>query len=393
MGQVNAYRMGMIVKEPKSSTDLWNAQNSSSLGAGLVDDWFTLQAKLRFKSEMIHLERQIINGLSNNAKGFIGLKQATSAALAANCLTMAQDPEDFGFARHALNAGGSTATTASSVYSVWMDPMGACLRMGGPQVNILQLMAAGQTDCIMGSSDIQMMVARNGGVPVVTLAAVFQKDPQVLISHDNDKSFEEMRDKTILIAPSAQRGYWLWLKSRYGLKDEQTRPYTFNIQPFLADRNTVQQGYLTSEPFAIQKTGVKATTHLFADHGWTSYATTISCMEQTVKNRSKAVDAFVKGSMEGWKSFLENPAPAIPLIKKDNPNMTDEQIAYSVGKLRELGMVTSGDARTVGIGAISEARMRQNLTFLLDNKLVEPGKVKLDEAYSLDFVKSAKVLP
>ena len=112
-----------------------------------------------------------------------------------------------------------------------------------------------------------------------------------------------------------------------------------------------------------------------------------------MKNRARAVDAFVKGSMEGWKSFLENPAPAIPLIKKDNPNMTDEQIAYSVGKLRELGMVTSGDARTVGIGAISESRMRQNLAFLLDNKLVEPGKVKLEEAYSLDSVKSAKVLP
>ena len=107
----------------------------------------------------------------------------------------------------------------------------------------------------------------------------------------------------------------------------------------------------------------------------------------------KAVEAFVKASMEGWKSFLENPAPAIPLIKKDNPNMTDEQIAYSVGKLKEMGMVTSGDARSAGLGVISEARMKQNLAFLVDNKLVEPGKVKLEEAYSLDFVKNAKVLP
>ncbi|MEI6028951.1 MAG: ABC transporter substrate-binding protein [Betaproteobacteria bacterium] len=287
--------------------------------------------------------------------------------------------------------GGFYQAVATGIYKKY--GLDVTIRMGGPQVNIMQLMAAGQTDCVMGSSDIQMMVARAGGVPVVTLAAVFQKDPQVLISHENVKSFEEMRDKTILIAPSAQRGYWLWLKSRFGLKDEQTRPYTFNIQPFVADRNTVQQGYLTSEPFAIQKAGVKANTHLFADHGWASYATTISCMEQTVKSRGKSVDAFVKASMEGWKSFLENPAPAIPLIKKDNPNMTDEQIAYSVGKLKEMGIVTSGDARTSGIGAISETRMKQNLAFLLDNKLVEPGKVKLEEAYNLDSVKSAKVLP
>jgi hypothetical protein len=133
MGKVDAFRIGMIVREPKSSTDLWNAQNRSAMGAGLVDDWFTLQAKLKFKAEMINLERQILFGHSNSPKGFIGLRQATSAALAANVLTMTQDPEDFGFARHALNAGGSTATTASSIYSVWMNPMGACLRMGGPQ--------------------------------------------------------------------------------------------------------------------------------------------------------------------------------------------------------------------------------------------------------------------
>jgi NitT/TauT family transport system substrate-binding protein len=319
----------------------------------------------------------------------------TLTATAALCLASgAQAQEKFTYMTNwyaQAEHGGFYQAVATGLYKKY--GLDVTIRMGGPQVNIMQLMAAGQTDCVMGSSDIQMMVARNGGLPVVTLAAVFQKDPQVLISHDHIKSFEEMRDKTILIAPSAQRGYWLWLKSRFGLKDEQTRPYTFNIQPFVADRNTVQQGYLTSEPFAIQKAGVKANTHLFADHGWTSYATTISCMEQTVKSRGKAVDAFVKASMEGWKSFLENPAPAIPLIKKDNPNMTDEQIAYSVGKLKELGMVTSGDARTMGIGAINETRMKQNLAFLLDNKLVEPGKIKLEEAYNLDSVKSAKVQP
>jgi len=133
MGKVDAYRIGLLIKEPKSSTDLWNSQNQSAVGAGLVMDWFSLQSMLAFKSEMVNLERQIINGTGNNAKGFIGLKQATSAALAANVLTTTQDPEDFGFTRHAINAGGSTANTASSIYSVWEDPMGACLRMGGPQ--------------------------------------------------------------------------------------------------------------------------------------------------------------------------------------------------------------------------------------------------------------------
>jgi NitT/TauT family transport system substrate-binding protein len=287
--------------------------------------------------------------------------------------------------------GGFYQAVATGIYK--KAGLDVTIKMGGPQVNIMQLMAAGQADCIMGSSDMQMMIARAGGLPVVTLAAVFQKDPQVLISHENVKSFEEMKDKTILIAPSAQRGYWLWLKGKYGFNDAQTRPYTFNIQPFVADPDAVQQGYLTSETFAIQKAGVKANAHLFADKGWTSYATTISCMDETVKTRAKAVDAFVKATMEGWKSYLADPAAGNALIKKDNPNMTDEQLAYSVAKLKEMGIVTSGDAKTGGIGFINEDRAKQNYAFLVDNKLIEPAKLKVADAYRLDAVKAAKVLP
>ena len=159
------------------------------------------------------------------------------------------------------------------------------------------------------------------------------------------------------------------------------------------DKNTVQQAYLTSEPFAVQKAGVKAKTFLFADYGWSSYAVTISCMEDTVKNRPKVVENFVKATMEGWKSFLENPAPGAALIKQANPNMTDEQIAYSVAKLKEMGIITSGDAKTSGIGFVSDARLKQNYAFLVDNKLIEPAKVKLEDAFKLDWVKAAKVLP
>jgi NitT/TauT family transport system substrate-binding protein len=155
----------------------------------------------------------------------------------------------------------------------------------------------------------------------------------------------------------------------------------------------VQQGYLTSEPFAIQKAGVKAKAFLFADQGWASYATTISCMDETVKTRGKVLSAFVKGTMEGWKSYLADPAPGNALIKKDNPNMTDEQLAYSVAKLKEMGMVTGGDAARLGIGMMNEQRIATNYKFLVDNKLVEADKVKPAEAYNFSFIKDAKVLP
>jgi len=287
--------------------------------------------------------------------------------------------------------GGFYQAVATGLYK--KAGLDVTIKMGGPQVNIFQLMAAGQTDCVMGSSDLQIMQQRENGLPITTVAAMFQKDPQVLIAHEDVKTFEQLKGKTILIAASANQGYWPWVKAKFGLTDAQTRPYTFNIQPFVADKNTVQQGYITSEPYAIQKAGVKANVLMFSDFGYPAYATTISCMDKTVKSRKAAVAAFVKATAEGWKSYLADPAPGNALIKKDNPEMTDDQLAYSVGKLKESGMVTGGDAAKLGIGVMTEARAKASYDFMVASKLLDPAKVKLADTYTAEFIKEMKVLP
>ena len=323
------------------------------------------------------------------------LKPLTSAAMLACGLSgLGHAEEKFVYMTNwyaQAEHGGFYQAVATGLYK--KHGLDVSIKMGGPQVNITQMMAAGQADCVMGSSDLQMVQMREGGVPVTTVAAVFQKDPQVLIAHEDVKRFEDLKGKTILIAASAQRGYWPWLKAKYGFTDSQTRPYTFNIQPFLVDKNSAQQGYLTSEPFAIQKAGVKANTLMFSDQGFPAYATTISCMDKTVKERSKAVQAFVTASMEGWKSYLADPAPANALIKKDNPNMTDEQLAYSVGKLKEMNMVSGGDAAKLGIGVMTDARVKASYDFLVSAKLIDPAKVKQADAYNLSLIQNIKVLP
>ncbi|MGJ7487502.1 ABC transporter substrate-binding protein [Variovorax sp. LT2P21] len=319
---------------------------------------------------------------------------AGAAALAFAAAAPAQAQDKFTYMTNwyaQAEHGGFYQAVAEGIYQ--KHGLDVTIKMGGPQVNITQMMAAGQADCIMGSSDIQMMQVREGGVPVVTVAAFFQKDPQVLIAHEDVKKFEDLKGKTLLIGAQAQRGYWPWLKAKFGFTDEQTRPYTFNIQPFVADKNAAQQGYLTSEPYAIQKAGVKANVLMFSDHGFPAYATTVSCMDKTVKDRSKQVAAFVKASAEGWKSYLANPAPANALIKKDNPNMTDDQLAYSVAKLKEMGMITGGDAAKLGIGVITDARSKASYDFLVASKLLDPAKIELAKTYTTEFIKDAKVLP
>jgi NitT/TauT family transport system substrate-binding protein len=287
--------------------------------------------------------------------------------------------------------GGFYQALATGLYKKY--GLDVTIKMGGPQVNAVQLLAGGQADCMMGNSQLQLIQARSNGVPVVTVAAMFQKDPQALIGHEDVKSFEGMKGKTILIASSARQSFWPWLKNKYGFTDAQSRPYTFNIQPFVADKNVVQQGYITSETYALQKAGVKFNAFLMADSGYPSYATTVSCMDSTVAHKSKEVQAFVRASIEGWKSYLANPAPGNALIKKANPQMTDDQLAYSVAKLKEYALVTGGDAAKNGIGTMTEARVKQGYDFLVANKLVDPSKVKVEQTVDLQFIKGVKVLP
>jgi NitT/TauT family transport system substrate-binding protein len=287
--------------------------------------------------------------------------------------------------------GGFYQAVATGIYRKY--GLDVDIRMGGAQVNITQLMAAGQADCIIGASDLQVVVARANGVPLVTVAAMFQKDPDALIAHEDVKSLADMKDRTILIAASSYQNFWPWLKARYGFTDAQARPYTFNVQPFVADHRLVQQGYITSEPFALEQAGVKANSFLLSDFGYPPYSTTIVCMEKTLKARHDALAAFVRGSVEGWKSYLANPAPGNALIKRDNPSMGDAQLDFSVRKIRETGLVTSGDAARLGIGIITDARIKASFDFLVGAKLVDPAKVQLSRTYTTEFVKDLKILP
>ena len=289
--------------------------------------------------------------------------------------------------------GGFYQALATGLYQ--KAGLDVSIKMGGPQVNIMQLMAAGQTDCVMGY-DMQTIKGWEQGINAVTVAAAFQKDPQVLIGHPGVlNKMEDLKGKTILISSAANTTYWPWLMATYKLDASQARPYTFNIQPFIADKNVVQQGYLSSEPYAIEKEAkFKPNVFLLSDHGWPPYSTTIVCMEKTVKERPAAVAAFVKASMEGWKSYLKgDAAPGSALIKKDNPNMTDDRIAVGIKLLNESGMVFGGDAAKLGVGIVTDERMKKTFDMMVAMKLVDPTKVDVKKTYTTQFVKDLKVLP
>jgi NitT/TauT family transport system substrate-binding protein len=285
--------------------------------------------------------------------------------------------------------GGFYQALATGLYK--KHGLDVTIRMGGPQVNGMQLMMAGQADMHMGY-DFQVLKSLESGLTPVTVATSFQHDLQGLMTHEDVKSLAQLKGKTILVATAGRSSWWPWMKQKYGYGEEQVRPYTFNLQPFFADKNTAQQAYLSSEPLQAQKAGVKANFFLFARDGFPPYGTTIVATQRMVKEKPAVVQRFVRASMEGWKSYMADPAPANALIKKDNPNQTEEQLAYGLSKLKGEQLITGGDAAKMGIGVMTEERWKKTYDYMVSAGLLKTD-VDYKQAFTTQFVKDLRVMP
>ena len=254
--------------------------------------------------------------------------------------------------------GGFYQAIATGIYKE--HGLDVTIKMGGPQVNGTQLLMGGAVDFFMGYG-ADAIKAVEEGIPKITVAAIFQKDPQVLIAHPGagNDSLEKLKGKPILVSSAANTTYWPFLKGKYGFADDQKRPYNFNPGPFLADKSAVQQGYVTSEPLAIKKQGgFDPVVMLLADNGYTPYSTTIETKKELVEKNPDLVQRFVDASIKGWYSYLENPAPGNKLIKAANPEMKDDQLAFGLENLKKYGIVISGEAEKQGIGAMTQERWK-----------------------------------
>jgi NitT/TauT family transport system substrate-binding protein len=263
---------------------------------------------------------------------------------------------------------------------------------GGPGVNVPQLLASGAVEAGMGSNSFIVMNLAKEKIPVKAVAAMMQKDPQVLIAHP-DQGLEKIADlkgRPILLSDASVTAFWVWLKSKYGFTDDQVRKYTFNAAPFLADKRVVQQGYVTSEPYTIEKqAGLKPKVFLLADEGYPGYATMVMVPDSLIAKNPAAVKAFVEASAAGWKSYLYgDAAPGDALIRKDNPEMTQDVLDQAREKLKSYGIVDSGDAQGGGIGVMSDARWAEFFN-VASSQGVYPKDMDYKSAYTLQFVTPA----
>jgi NitT/TauT family transport system substrate-binding protein len=260
---------------------------------------------------------------------------------------------------------------------------------GGPNVNNRILLTVGKIDFFLSANTLQGFDAVEHNVPTIEVAALFQKDPQVLIAHPDQgiDKFQDLKKLTLFISKEGMASYYQWLKADYGFTDAQVKPYTFNPQPFLADPKSAMQGYVTSEPFAIEKAAhFKPKVFLLADQGFSDYSTLIETRSELVDKKPDLVQRFVDASIIGWYNYIyHDNSAANALIKRQNPEMTDDLLAYSVGKLKQYGIVDSGDTLTLGVGAMTDARMKNFFDQMVHAGVAKPG-LDYHKCYTTQFV-------
>lgn len=265
------------------------------------------------------------------------------------------------------------------------------IRPGGPQVNVMQLFMAGTCDFADADSFRTFAFAQDR-LPAVAIAAFFQKDPRVLMSHPGtgNDTLAALKGKPILVATTGRQTYWLWLKAKFGLTEDQLRPYAFSLAPWLVDRQTTVQGYLTSEPFNARKSGVEPVIHLLADQGFDNYANVTIAVPKMVKEQPELVQRFVTATAKGWAGYLNGDASAAnAMIQKSNPQMGADTIAYAIGAMKQYGLVETADTRVKGIGTMSEARWKSFYDAMVAAGAQKPG-VDIQTAYTLQFVAGKK---
>jgi NitT/TauT family transport system substrate-binding protein len=283
--------------------------------------------------------------------------------------------------------GGFYQALAAGLYA--RHGLDVTIVQGGPAVNVPQMLAGGAADFGIGSNSFIPMNLVREGANIRAVMAVFQKDPQVLITHPRDDIHDlaDMRGKPILISDAAQATFWIWLKAKFGFDDSQIRKYTFNFAPFLTDPDAIQEGYVSSEPYLIEREGhFKPVVYQLADYGYPGYANMVLVPQKWIDEKPEVVQAFVDATIEGWAQYLYgDPAAADTAIKRDNPEMTDDVLAQARDKMRDTGTVLPSEIVQLGLGAMTDARWAAFFAVMADHG-VYPKNLRWQNAYTTQFV-------
>lgn len=285
--------------------------------------------------------------------------------------------------------GGFYEALAKGYYAA--EGLDVRIEAASPQMNVPQLLLAGQADFITGY-DFQILSAVASGIPLVAVASTFQHDQQGLMTHDDITALDQLRGHPILIASSSHVTFWPWLKEKYGFDDAQAARYTFNLQPFFANPAAAVQAYASSEVWDAQRNNVPVRFFPFAGLGYPPYGAPIVTTRQKSVGQQDTVRGFIRASLMGWRDYMNDPALGNDLILKANNRMTPDHLAFGIATLKKAGALISSDTATRGIGTMTTERWKATRDFMVAHKLLAET-ADWQSAFTTSYVDTLRIMP
>ena len=260
---------------------------------------------------------------------------------------------------------------------------------GSANVNVPRLIASNSVEFGIGSNSFIPLNMVANKIPGKAVMAIFQKDPQIIMTHpDSDiRNLKDMRDLPIMISDASIGAFWLWLKSKYDFNDNQIRKKTFSLAPFLSNKSSIQQGYLTSEPFLVEReAGFTPRVFLLADYGYPSYGAMVLASSNVLKNNPEIVRAFVDASIEGWRQYIyDDPSLGNELIMLENNEMKEDILLQAIKKIRNYELVSNEISKGLDIGLMTDIKWESFFETMASNGVYEKN-LKWRESFTLDFI-------
>ena len=260
---------------------------------------------------------------------------------------------------------------------------------GSANVNVPRLIASKYVEFGIGSNSFIPLNMVANKIPGKAVMAIFQKDPQIIMTHpDSDiRNLKDMRDLPIMISDASIGAFWLWLKSKYDFNDNQIRKKTFSLAPFLSNKSSIQQGYLTSEPFLVEReAGFTPRVFLLADYGYPSYGAMVLASSNVLKNNPEIVKAFVDASIEGWRQYIyDDPSLGNELIMLENNEMKKDILLQAIKKIRNYELVSNEISKGLDIGLMTDIKWESFVKTMSINGVYEKD-LEWRESFTLDFI-------
>ena len=285
--------------------------------------------------------------------------------------------------------GGFYQAAATGLYRA--AGLDVIIQSGSPQLNSTQLLLGGAVDAIIGF-DTEVMTQVSHGIPVMTVAAMFQFDQEGLLAHSDIQRIEQLAGHTLMIAGNSRIGFWPWLKQRFGFTEEQVRPYNDSLQPFLLDRNVAVQAIATAEPCELQRRGIPARFFPFHQYGYPTYSCTVVTTRDVAERDPSRLRAFLEASIRGYRSYFgADPSPGNAIILRENPLLDEDRISRALQVMKAAAVCSSGDAATRGVGTMTAQRWQATYEFMLRFGLL-PNPIDWRRGFSLDYLPRQPIL-